>query len=158
MAPMADETTITPAPIVRRTKRGRSLLGNLNGTRRPWAVFWKRRALRPEDRWVLPLLERYTAGLVDDKGGPDNMSAAELRMVELAQLARACSLLVLSTAANEGGLAAPRKGPDLPSTLARFLNVERQTLVALGLERRARPVPSLRELIAARTEPDPPTA
>ena len=109
MAPMATDTTVTPAPTARLSRRARAQLGNLNGTRRPWAVFWKRRALRPEDRWVLPLLERYGAGLVDDKGGPDNMSAAELRMVELAQLARACSLLVLSTAANEGGLTAARR-------------------------------------------------
>ena len=80
------------APGERLSKRQRAQLGNLNRARHPWRSFWRRRALQREDRWIQPLLEDYAQGLISDKGGPDAMSAAELRMVELAQLAgSACS-------------------------------------------------------------------
>src|SRR5258707_346983 len=70
--------------------------GNLNQTRHAWAVYWRRRALRPEDRWIAPLLGDYAAGLLSDKGGPEGVTAAEARMVELAALARGCTMLVLA--------------------------------------------------------------
>ena len=45
-------------------KRGKSgPPGNLNGTRYPWRCFWRRRAVKPADRWIVPVLEGYTAAL-----------------------------------------------------------------------------------------------
>jgi hypothetical protein len=54
--------------------------------------------LRPEDRWILPILANYAGSLVADRGGPDAMTAGEAHMIELAQLARGCTMLVLAQA------------------------------------------------------------
>lgn len=114
---------------------------NLNNCKRPWAVFWRRRALRPQDKWVLLVLERYTEGLVADKGGEQNISAAEGRMVEIAQTARGATMLILAEAARKGFIRQTEQGWDLhpgAKELARFLGIERQTLEGLGLARRPR--------------------
>lgn len=136
----------------RRTPGGQP--GNLNAAVNPWVSFWRRRALRPADRWVLPLLELYAGSLVADRGGPEAMTAGEAHMIELAQLARGCTLLVLHAAAGGPGLVGRRRSastkggtvvqrlsePDLAGTLVRFMSVERAALQAIGLERRAKPV------------------
>jgi hypothetical protein len=132
-------------------KRSRSLRGNMNRVKHPWATFWRRRALRPQDRWILPLLQLYRDGLASDKGGPANIGEGELRMIELAQLARGCTLLVLAAARDGGGLVAERKGPDLAAALGRFMQVEASCLKTLGLARRARPV-DLGTYVASRRE------
>jgi hypothetical protein len=90
----------------------------------------------------------YADSLASDKGGPENMSEAEKRMVELAQLARGCTLLVLAEAAKNGGLVAERKEPDLPAALGRFMAIEATRLKTLGLARRPRPALRLREYVA----------
>jgi hypothetical protein len=167
--PLQDDTQPPPAIVRRSLTRARSLRGNLNASRHPWRSFWRRRALRPEDRWILPLLETYAAGLIADRGGPDSMSSAELRLIEVAQLARGCTMLALAEAAQGEGIvgrrrsATNRKGAitqrvtdaDLASTVGRFLNVERQVLQALGLERRRPPVLSLQEVLAQRVQDTP---
>ncbi len=49
-------------------KRGKSgPPGNLNSAKHPWRSFWRRRALKPGDRWILPVLEHYTLALESDK-------------------------------------------------------------------------------------------
>ena len=53
-------------------------LGNLNGAVHPWRAFWKRRALRPEDRWVMSLVENYERGIEEDRGR--SLSFAEQRV------------------------------------------------------------------------------
>ena len=141
-------------------KRG-AQLRNLNAARLPWRSFWKRRALRVEDRWVLPVLADYAEGLATDKGGVENCSAAELRMIEVAQVARGCSMLILSNAARAGftrdiplsaaGAATWTLAPGV-GELGKFLSIERAALQSIGLERRARPVPSLAEILAAREQ------
>jgi hypothetical protein len=156
-----------PTPLVVRGPDGRFLPGtarppkrrkggqpgNLNQTRHAWAVYWRKRALRPEDRWIASLLGDYAAGLVSDRGGPEGVTATEARMVELAALARGCTMLVLAEAAKRGGLIPAGKGPDLPAALARFATVEARCLLGLGLERRAKPVPALQEYLAERYGP-----
>jgi hypothetical protein len=136
-----------PGGLAPRRRRGPPL-GNLNGCKFPFRTFWRRGVLRPQDRWIEPLVATHGEALIADKGGRENMSGAELHMVELAQLARGCVLLVLFHSRQHGGLIGDGKGPDLAAALARFMQVERQCLVALGLERRARPVPRLSELLA----------
>ena len=123
---------------------------NLNHCTRPWEVFWRRRALRAEDRWILGVLGSYIAGLVADKPAASN---AEQRMMELAQIARGATMLCLAETARTGFVVKGRKGAawDLhpgAKELVRFLQVERQALRDLGLQRRCRVVtPSLEDLL-----------
>lgn len=131
-------------------KKGRSgPPRNLNSVRLPWRTFWRRRALRVEHRWILPVLEHYMDALQSDK--PD-LSETERLTGEIAQIARGCSMLILAEAARSGLIRKIDGSWELAPgvrELARFLNVERAALLALGLERRARPVgPSLSEYLS----------
>jgi hypothetical protein len=149
------------AQPARRTRGAQ--LGNLNAARDPWKSYWRRRALRKQDAWVRPLIDSYGEGLIADKGGLDAMSNAEIHMAELAALARGVLLLILAQAASTGGLAGPRRSasirggnlsrqsadPDLAAHAARFMKIEAGALQALGLQRRAKPVPSLSQALAA---------
>lgn len=107
--------------------------GNLNAVRNPWATFWKRRALRPEDRWVLRLVQDYVPALVADKGG--DVSVAERHVAELAGVARACWALAMADRNLE--------------QVARFVTVERTCLSDLGLKRRARPAQTISDYVAS---------
>ncbi len=105
-------------------------------------------------------MDAYASALLSDKGGPD-ATAGERSMIELATLARGCTMLVLAQAAAGSGIVGSRrgisvKGPnatrsladaDLAAALARFMAVETSALKAIGLERRAKPVKSLREVL-----------
>jgi hypothetical protein len=46
----------------------------------PWRTFWRRRALLPERRWALRLVEGYVDQLVADEGGVDSVSFAEMKV------------------------------------------------------------------------------
>lgn len=144
-------------------RRAGGRLGNLNATKHPWRAFWRRRALRLEDRWILPILADYAGSLVADRGGPEAMTAGEGHMIELAQLARGCTMLVLAEAARGAGIAGARRSatvnvaagvrrltdPDLAAALGRFMTVEASALRAIGMDRRAKAVPSLSEFVEA---------
>jgi len=141
-------------------KKGRSgPPGNLNNVRRPWDVFWNRRALRSSDRWLLPLLEDYADGLTQHLGGDGNISEVERRLVELGRMARGCALLILHDAARygrvrtvtEGGCQSWALAPGY-AELPRFLSLERQVLNTLGLEKRLPKEIDLRGYLAQRTE------
>lgn len=125
-------------------KPGGGQYGNLNASKRPWDTFWRRRALKGEDRWILPILTEYSASLESDNPG---MSAAEKRMAELAQLARGCTMLILGAITKHGFTRHDEiKGFDLhpgAKDLPRFFAAERNALKDLGLERRCAEVPSL---------------
>lgn len=117
-------------------RRGRGgQAGNLNAAKDPWRSYWRRRALRKEDAWALALVSDYVPALVADKGGDVAVSFAERKVMELAAVARVCWALAMAA----GNLDA----------VARFIGAERQALADLGLERRAKPVPTLQQLIAA---------
>jgi hypothetical protein len=107
---------------------------NLNAVRNPWATYWSRRALKPEHRWALALVRDYVPSLIAEKGGPENVAFAEQRVMELAATARVCWALALAAGDLE--------------TVARFMAQERAALESIGLERRAKPVPTLAEIIA----------
>lgn len=129
-------------------KRGKSgPPGNLNAARRPWRTFWRRRALKPEDRWILPVLEGYTAALESDK--PD-MTETERLMSQIAMTARGASMLILGEVARSGFISHKCGSWDVTpgaKELAKFLGAERGALQAIGLERRARPAPSLQDYL-----------
>jgi hypothetical protein len=126
--------------------------GNLNASRHPWRSFWKRRALRASDRWILPTLEQYSAGLSSDK---PNLSEAEARVIEIAQTARGATMLILAEAARSGFIVNGEHGWDLApgaKELAKFLSVERNCLRTLGLERRAKPLPALADYLDSKKD------
>lgn len=82
--------------------------------------------LRPEDRWILPVLADYAGSLVADGGGTEAMTPGAAQMIELAQLARGPTMLVMAeTARGDGivgfggaarcGAKAPRSGMPIPT-------------------------------------------
>ena len=125
--------------------------GNLNGSRHPWRSFWKRRALRPADRWIAVEAARYRDGLLRDRPDP---TEAESRAIELASEAKACRLLIWRsiqetgfTEQRDGGLRLVPAAEALP----KFIGAELGALKLLGLERRARVIDPIRQLL---DEPD----
>jgi hypothetical protein len=112
--------------------------------------------LRLEDKWILPTLESYSAGLASDKPG---LSEAESRLIEVAQTARGAMMLILAEAARSGFIHKENGSWNLAPgarELSRFLAVERACLQTLGLGRRAKPVNgSLAELLAAAQTKEP---
>ncbi len=90
-------------------------------------------------------MEEYAGGLVADKGGPSEVSAGELHMIEVAQIARGCTMLILAEAARKGFIRVSEKegGWDVApgvKDLPKFLSLERSAVSDLGLGRRAKPV------------------
>jgi hypothetical protein len=124
--------------------------GNLNASRHPWRSFWRRRALKAEDKWILPVIEGYASGLASDKPG---LSEAEARMIEIGQISRGATMLILAECARSGFIVKENGSWDLSpgaKELAKFLSIERASLQTLGLGRRVKPVGgTLAELLAA---------
>jgi len=115
-------------------------LGNTNAVRHGWRLLWRRAMVREQDRWVTRPVEAYIAGLRSDKPNP---SAGEESCIEVAALAKGCSLLILNelkqhglTTQIDGHLALTPAGDEL----RRFLELELKALKILGLERRAKPL------------------
>lgn len=132
-------------------KKGRSgPPGHLHNSRHPWRSFWRRRALRAEDRWILPTLEGYASGLANDKPGA---TEGELRMIEIAQVSRGATMLILAECARSGFMRKDGMTWDLSpgaKELAKFLSVERSALQTLKLERRVKPALSLSQYLEAK--------
>jgi len=126
--------------------------GNLNRSVHPWRSFWRRRALKAADKWVLPMLESYSAGLVSDK---PNLTQGEARMIEISQMARGATMLILAETARSGFIQKVDGTWDLApgaKELGKFLSIERASLQTLGLERRAKPIGgTLSELLEGKT-------
>lgn len=128
--------------------------GNLNNSKRPWNTFFRRKAVSQKNRWILRVLEGYAAGLASDKPG---LSEAERRLIELAQMSRGASMLILAEASTSGFIVKENGSWDLApgaKDLPRFLAIERQALQTLGLERRAKPVTLLSEYLETQKKPD----
>lgn len=105
--------------------------------------------MRVEDKWILPVLDTYSAGLLSDR--PD-ASEAEKRCVEIAQIARGASMLILAEAARSGFIVQENGSWNLAPgarELGRFLGVERACLQTIGLDRRPKPVQSLDAYLAS---------
>src|SRR5262249_13544259 len=77
--------------------------GNMNASLHPWETFLERKAVRRQDRWILPFVSAYEADLVAHKGGPDVVTVATLRVIELAGLARGALMLAMAAAASGAG-------------------------------------------------------
>ncbi len=144
-------------------KRGRSgPPANMNAGRKPWRTFWRRRALRTADRWLLPILEDYADSLTQHAGGEDNLSAVERHLIEIAETARGCALMILVDAArygrvrivSENGIQSWALAPGY-SELPRFLNLERQALTTLGIEKRLPPPMELEAIASEYAQREP---
>jgi len=98
----------------------------------------------------LGVLESFSSGLSADKA---DLTEAEARMIEIAQVARGATMLILSEAARSGFIVKEKRSWNLApgaKELAKFLSVERNCLQTLGLGRRAKVIgKSLAELLAA---------
>jgi hypothetical protein len=126
----------------------------LNSCRNPWRAYWRRRALRPEDRWVLRLVEDYEARLAEDRGR--ELAFGETRVAEIAKTARVCQLLALAAFVESGimrsavsrttsatGESTTTGGDELHPAfreLPRYVKLELDALKLLGIER-AKPAP-----------------
>jgi hypothetical protein len=100
--------------------------GNLNNVQHPWRSFWARKALRQQDKWILPFLRHYNDGLTEDAGG-DDISSGKKHMIEIAQTARGCSMLVLKELKEKGLVITTPDGWEMHPglrELSRFLTVE----------------------------------
>jgi len=132
---------MTDINIISKPKRKRGAQpGNLNGSRYPWQTFWRKRVVKECDRWIVPLIEEYAASLLSDRGGSDNMTAAERHVVEIAQTARGASMLILNECSARGLIVMTDAGWDLApgaKELSRFLSLELKALKAMGLDKRA---------------------
>jgi hypothetical protein len=131
-------------------KKGRSgPPGHLRGCKHPWKLLWRRKLITPQCRWVTQFIETYISDLRADK--PD-LTAGEQRTLEIAQLARGVTLLIFAECAQHGLLRKVNGDWDLQPAahaLNRFLAVELKALKLLGLDRRAKPIKKLTELLAA---------
>lgn len=136
-------------------KKGRSgPPGNLNAARFGLTSWLRRRALPMEKQHVAALVENYRAGLITAKGGKDAVTEVEAALIENAAKAFGAELLILEEAATRGLVRSLDGTWDLAPGLARlvgFLAVERQALVALGLDRRQREVPDLATYLKQRS-------
>lgn len=98
---------------------------------------------------MLPVLEGYAIGLASDKPG---LTEGEARVIEIGQIARGASMLILAECARTGFTRKVGDTWDLSpgaKELAKFLSVERSALQTLGLERRARPIDDLASRVIA---------
>jgi hypothetical protein len=129
-------------------KKGRSgPPGHVRGAKHPWKLLWRRKLITPQSRWVTQFIESYISDLRTDK--PD-LTAGEARTLEIAQLARGVTLLIFAECAQHGLLRKVNGDWDLQPAahaLSRFLAVELKALKLLGLERRAKPIKKLTELL-----------
>lgn len=149
----------TDAPM--KASRG-GQIGNLNNSKHPWRAFWKRRALRPADRWVMRLVEDYEQSIEVDRGR--ELSFAEARVIEIAKVSRVCQLLglaeltktgimlesVTTTNSPQHGETVTRRGDVLSPAfkeLPKFLKLELDALRAIGLEKAEREPLSLKDYV-----------
>jgi hypothetical protein len=147
------------APVVREEATGRFVKGSAPPPRNPWRgrrgpapmswnAFWSKRALRPADRWARGVVHEHAGSLLSDK--PD-ASEAEKHVIEVASVARGCTALILDVLRRTGGIET-EQGLAFVRELRGFLSLEQKALLALGLARRAKPVPSLEEVLRADPE------
>lgn len=131
--------------------------GNLNAAKSAQPALKRLKLGQPLPDYLerITSLADFEAGeLISDKGGLDGMTGAEKLMVANWKSARAAELLIwhylLKTNAAVQ-ISKEKSTWDLQPGMQRlsvFLAEQRRCLVALGLERRAKPIQSLQEYLA----------
>ena len=126
-------------PALKRVQQGRPLPGNL--TR------------------ITALAEQEASELVSDRGGWEFMSGAEQLMIGVWKSARQSELLIWHEVIERTAIQVDEGGTwDLQPGLQRlapFLAAQHRALVALGLERRQRPVSDLQTYLSEHYPEDP---
>jgi hypothetical protein len=133
--------------------------GNLNAARSVVPAL-KRLAqgkvLPPELERICLLADFEAAELVSDRGGLDNMSGAEKLMINSWTSARRAELLIWHELLSRDAIHVNQHGGwDLAPGLTRlsgFLWSQQRALTALGLERKAKPVPNLADYLRSKGE------
>lgn len=106
--------------------------------------------LPPELARVAALADQEAELLIADKGGLTNMTGGERLMLNVWRSARQAVLLILNEMVSRGAVSAEDGKWDLQpgaQRLAKFLSEERASLLALGLQRRAKDAGSLDALL-----------
>lgn len=114
-------------------------------------AFYRRTALPKKYAFLRPLIEGRVAELAADH--PD-MTAGQRALIDLYRRAHGASLLLLAEAHEKGYIRVDAETGAWDfhpgaKEIARFAELERKVLLDLGLEREAKPLPSLDELFAA---------
>jgi hypothetical protein len=108
----------------------------LNNVQHPWRSFWARKAVRQQDKWILPFLNRYADGLIADAGG-DDISSGRKHVIEIAQMSRGCQMLMKE----KGFVITTPDGWDMHPGLKELRGFTANELTALrmlGLERKVK--------------------
>lgn len=106
----------------------------------------------------MPVVESYASGLASDKPG---LTEAEARLIEIGQISRGATMLILAECARSGFIVKEDGGWNLAPgarELAKFLSIERTSLQTLGLGRRAKPAITLSDYLNSKPPADPMTA
>jgi len=127
--------------------------GNWNRARYVWDVVWRRgmATLPPEFSAIGPAMRDYAPELLEHLGG--EATFPQRRLIENAKLAATCQMLILTFVGKVPVKTDSAKQPMLNealSALPRFVELETRALMALGLERKAKRVPTLHDYLAER--------
>ena len=121
--------------------------GNLNAAKNILSALTRLqrgKSLPPELNRVTVMANQEANELISDKGGWENMGGAERLMLSNWKSARKAELLIWNELLGRGAVLVKEDGSwDLQpgaQRLAPFLSAQRAALLALGLERRAKPV------------------
>lgn len=136
--------------------------GNLNSIRSVLPALRRLRngkPLPPELARIAALADQEAELLIADKGGLPNMTGGERLLLNVWRSARQAVLLILNEMVARGAVSVEDGKWDLQpgaQRLAKFLSEERASLLALGLQRRAKAAVTLEALLAeAANDPEP---
>ena len=123
-------------------------------------AYYRRLAMPTKYRFLLPLIEGRIAQLAADKGGPENLTAGEIALLDLYRRAHGASMLLIAEAHEKGYIRVAEDGSwDLhpgAAAIARFAEMERRLLMDFGLGRRAKqvdPLQAVRDAVERANEP-----
>lgn len=134
-------------------KKGRSgPPGNLNSVKNGRATWLRRRMLPAHLGHVVAIVSDEEQALIQHLGGDENATEPERALLRDAGKALGLILLAFEEARSRGCIVVGVNGTwDLAPGLQRvkgLIDTRRQSLLALGLARRAKPVPNLADYIA----------
>ena len=131
-----------------KRKRG-AQPGNVNAVKYAWRALFNRGVLKDEYAYLKPWMDEYLAGLIDDKGGKENMSNAETYIADLAGRAHGSQLMIVVEASRKGLIRESKDGWDLQPGFkeqSKYMQIELKALQTYGTARRVK-VQTLQELL-----------
>ncbi len=98
----------------------------------------------PRYQWLVEAMERFQGAIIADLGGETEISAMEMGIIRDVALAEGIVQLLARNVLRRGLAKATGEIRGPVQLLATFMGKKREGLMALGLKRRAKEVPSLR--------------